>query len=374
MKRTMIWGIIAIFVLSACAASSGAEQGGTTNSTMLANSTASTTISTVPTTSTKPTTSSTVSTTMPTTVSSVPTTSTTQAPNSVLYESGFITVYEKNGNYIFQLIDGGKVEFSPDRKVVRTISIDPIKCDNYRDLTNRSFDEIISMIGKPHYVLGSGISIPFYITEDAYILCLYPNYDGIVESIIVMDPIEQDYVVNGFFSTLRYEKYQEFVAQNDLSDNFIPYESFSFFGPFEYIYVHEDPNEENWHFYWYSMETCDDFSIQVSFDSLLEEDIRADYKELECTLKGDLRTLDTKENSFVRLNNARYIYDSLGKLTSIIIECDRFNVSISVADYMGKGFALVNDTHPEMIRNLLHADTAAAAIQAFMDCIAVEAR
>lgn len=238
MKRTMIWAIIAIFVLSACSAPSGAEQGGTTNSTMLANSTASTTISTAPTTTTKPTTSSTVSTTLPTTVSTapttvttvpttvsttqpttsttrftninrpttnrpiisttkpttnsvMPTTSTTQADDGVWGLPGFLSVYEKNGNYIYDITRGGEVEFSPDRKVVRTVLVEPIKCDNYEDLVNRSLGEIMSMFGEPHIVMGSGFYIPLYITEDAYILCLYLTSiysDGIIEGVVLQDP------------------------------------------------------------------------------------------------------------------------------------------------------------------------------------------
>lgn len=241
MKRIIILLIIAILALSACAAPSGAEQGGTTNSTVLAsNSTASTTVSTVPTTSTKPTTmpttvpttastepttvtttpttvttipttvstepttnttkpttnttKPTASTTMPATIPTMPTSSTSQLEDGLLYRGNQLKVYGKNGKYSFDILVGGSVEFSLDRVVIRAVLVEPIKYGNYQKLLNYSFDDVKSMFGEPHFEEGSGMYIPSYITEDAYIIRFYPQYDGSIESVVLFDPIHNEIV------------------------------------------------------------------------------------------------------------------------------------------------------------------------------------
>ena len=180
-------------------------------------------------------------------------------------------------------------------------------------------------------------------------------------------------VPQGIFETGSYENYLEFVTQNDLPDHFIPYEKLSYIAPFDYFHVKADLNAEDWRFYWYTMKANNGVEFGVEFASLLFEDFPLDTTELDVTLEGDLRTLDTTVECLVRLNNAYYLYTDDGKLDLIGIECDRFVVHIVVMGY-GKGFEKVNDSHPEIIRNMLHADTAEAAIQAFMDSIGVEAR
>ena len=96
-------------------------------------------------------------------------------------------MYKKNGNYLLDIIGGGEVEISPDRVIVRAVGVKPIKCDNYQELLNCSFDEVKGMFGEPHFDEGSGMYIPSYITEDGYVLFLYANH-GIVTTVDLADP------------------------------------------------------------------------------------------------------------------------------------------------------------------------------------------
>ena len=93
----------------------------------------------------------------------------------------------KNGNYILDILVGGTVEISPDRVIVRAVGVKPIKCDNYQELLNCSFDEVKRVFGEPHFDEGSGMYIPSYITEDGYVLFLYANH-GIVTTVDLADP------------------------------------------------------------------------------------------------------------------------------------------------------------------------------------------
>lgn len=110
----------------------------------------------------------------------------------MLYRGNRITVYREKENYIFDITMGGSVEFTTDRIVVRTHHIEPIKCDNYQELLNCSFDDVKSMFGEPHFDDGSGFYIPSYITEDAHILSLFPNEDGIIEGVFLSDPTRNE--------------------------------------------------------------------------------------------------------------------------------------------------------------------------------------
>lgn len=112
----------------------------------------------------------------------------------MLYRGNQIKVYGKNGKYSFDILVGGSVEFSLDRVFIRAVLVEPIKYDNYQELLNYSFDDVKSMFGEPHFEEGSGMYIPSYITEDAYIIRLYPQYDGSIESIVLFDPIQNEII------------------------------------------------------------------------------------------------------------------------------------------------------------------------------------
>lgn len=222
MKKIIIPVLLLCLLLTACttytpAVSQTEGTQPTTSTKPTTSSTVSTTVSTAPTTitagpttvsttqlitSTKPTTNTTkqttvsakptTNTTKPTTITTIPTSSTTQEADGLLYRGNRITVYREKENYIFDIIGGKEVEFSPDRVVVRAVLVEPIKCDNYQELLNCSLDDVKSVFGEPHFDEGSGFYIPSYITEDAHILSLYPNDDGIIEGVFLNDPTRNE--------------------------------------------------------------------------------------------------------------------------------------------------------------------------------------
>lgn len=170
-----------------------------------------------------------------------------------------------------------------------------------------------------------------------------------------------------FFTTSSYEEYQAFVDQQDLPEDFVPYEKLSFIAPFCRIQVQKDPAVYGLEYYSYYLETTDGFIYGVEFCSFECDRYTDREKEIDRTLNGDLCTLETEEDGYIRLNNAFWCYDD-GELNLIGIEFDEFAVHIIPMGY-GDSFKKVDYTHHEIMQKLLHADTAEAAVHAFMEAI-----
>ena len=166
------------------------------------------------------------------------------------------------------------------------------------------------------------------------------------------------------------DEYQEFIDQHDLPEHFVPYEKLSFIAPFNMIEIPKDPAEDGLEYYYYMMKTNDGFYYGVEFDCLERKDYIKDKKKFDLPLTGDLRTIDTEEEGYIRLNNAYWYYED-GKLDMIGIEFDQFVLHILT---MGATFNKIDHTHHEIMQNLLHADTAEAAVQAFMDAVGEPAK
>lgn len=69
------------------------------------------------------------------------------------------------------LDDGNTVqklaEFSPDRTCLRTQGLRLIEINDICQLLNVSVDSLTEKLGQPHADIGSGFSVPAYITDDA---------------------------------------------------------------------------------------------------------------------------------------------------------------------------------------------------------------
>ncbi len=173
-----------------------------------------------------------------------------------------------------------------------------------------------------------------------------------------------------FFTTGSMDEYQVFVDQHDLPEHFVPYEKLSFIAPFNMIEIPKDPAEDGLEYYYYMLKTDDGFYYGVEVMPLTAESYMDKKKELDLTLTGNLRTIDTKEEGYIRSNNAFWHYDN-GKLELIGIQCEQVEIHILP---VGSSFYGVNETHHEIMQNLLHADTAGAAVQAFMDAVGASAK
>ena len=173
-----------------------------------------------------------------------------------------------------------------------------------------------------------------------------------------------------YFTTSSLDEYEKFVDQNDLPEHFVPYEKLSFIASFSVIEIPKDPAEDGLQYYYYLLNTTDGFLYGVDFVCLEMEDHIVGEKKFDLPLTGDLRTIDTEEEGYIRLNNAYWYYEK-GELEMIGIEFDQFVLHILP---VRATFDKVDHTHSEIMQNLLHADTAEAAVQAFMEAIGAPAK
>ena len=99
-----------------------------------------------------------------------------------------LSAYEIGGNYWMTIDDGDTVqklaEFSPDRTCLRTQGLRLIEINDICQLLNVSVDSLTEKLGQPHIDIGSGFSVPAYITDDAELLCFELENDSVVEIIL----------------------------------------------------------------------------------------------------------------------------------------------------------------------------------------------
>lgn len=96
-----------------------------------------------------------------------------------------LKVYLINGNYYVTVEEGGSVQqivcFSPERNCCSSQGMKLIKNYDVGFLKNMSAADITYLLGSPHTDLGSGLYIPAYITEDAYLIYFYFENDIVVK-------------------------------------------------------------------------------------------------------------------------------------------------------------------------------------------------
>ena len=99
-----------------------------------------------------------------------------------------LSAYKIGGNYWMTIDDGDTVqklaEFSPDRTCLRTQGLRLIEINDICQLLNVSVDSLTEKLGQPHADIGSGFSVPAYITDDAELLCFELENDSVVEIIL----------------------------------------------------------------------------------------------------------------------------------------------------------------------------------------------
>ena len=83
------------------------------------------------------------------------------------------------------------IHFSAEREVLKVNGISPLTVETIQGFIGMRMDDIIAQHGSPHADIGSGLFIPAYITEDAYIVSLRVGSDGIVKEIYVEDLLQK---------------------------------------------------------------------------------------------------------------------------------------------------------------------------------------
>lgn len=117
--------------------------------------------------------------------------------NTPHYTMNALSVYNDKSNYMIVIENESVVqklvEFSPERKSIRTHGIDLVKCDDLNRLLGMDIAKLKEELGQPHVDVGSGFYIPAYITDEAYLIC-FELEDGIVFEVIKRDLLTSDIV------------------------------------------------------------------------------------------------------------------------------------------------------------------------------------
>ena len=101
-----------------------------------------------------------------------------------------LSAYRDGGACRVIIEDGGTIqklaEFSADRTVCRTQGLDLVERGDIARFLHIGWDELTEMLGPPHADIGSGFSIPAYVTEDAYLMS-FGREDGVVTEVTLRD-------------------------------------------------------------------------------------------------------------------------------------------------------------------------------------------
>lgn len=109
------------------------------------------------------------------------------APN---YTQNTLSVYSIDEDYLVVMEDYNdhgvvqrEVTFSTNRKCKKVKKLVLIPNYDVDQLIGMPFDELAELCGQPHCDIGSGLYIPSYVTEDAYLLCLTVHEEVVTEAI-----------------------------------------------------------------------------------------------------------------------------------------------------------------------------------------------
>lgn len=96
-----------------------------------------------------------------------------------------IRTYYDNDTYVVILFERHTpvkgVSFSLNRNASNVIDIDLVAIDNIQVFIGKTLSEIEDELGKYHIDIGSGQSMPSYITKDGYLICFsVDNYTNVI--------------------------------------------------------------------------------------------------------------------------------------------------------------------------------------------------
>lgn len=105
-----------------------------------------------------------------------------------------LTAEKKQDRYIIRISQVGEEEkyviFSEAREVLKTKGVtllNPLTMEDIQTYMGMNFTDVIGQYSKPHTNIGSGFSIPAYITNDAYLISFQVDHNGVVVGVAKKD-------------------------------------------------------------------------------------------------------------------------------------------------------------------------------------------
>lgn len=102
-----------------------------------------------------------------------------------------LTAQKEQDRYIIQISQVGEKEkyiyFSDEREILKAKGVEPLKKEDIQIYVAKKFTDVVAQYGEPHADIGSGFYIPAYITEDAYLISIQVDSDGIISRVAKED-------------------------------------------------------------------------------------------------------------------------------------------------------------------------------------------
>ena len=104
-----------------------------------------------------------------------------------------LSAREEQGVYIITVSKYGErdkfVHFSGEREILKTNGITPLDIEDPQDFVGMEWSDIIAQYGQSHADVGSGFSIPSYITNNAFLITFDFDDNNIVTEVFTEDLI-----------------------------------------------------------------------------------------------------------------------------------------------------------------------------------------
>lgn len=105
-----------------------------------------------------------------------------------------LTAQKEQDRYFVRISQSGEKEktisFSEDRKVLKAKGVEPLNGKNIQIFAGMDLAEVVARYGNPHADIGNGFFIPAYITDDAYLIVLSVDSDGVITEVIKEDLLQ----------------------------------------------------------------------------------------------------------------------------------------------------------------------------------------
>lgn len=102
-----------------------------------------------------------------------------------------LTAQKEQDRYIIKISQVGEKEkyiyFSGEREILKTKRVYPLKTEDIQIHVGKKFTDVVAQYGEPHADVGSGFYIPAYITEEAYLIEIQVDSDGIISRVAKYD-------------------------------------------------------------------------------------------------------------------------------------------------------------------------------------------
>ena len=113
----------------------------------------------------------------------------------LFYSMNALRIYKKGERYLIGFPQGKQVEFSPDRECCSIQGFELIENEeNIEKFIGMYLYEVVAQFGNIHVDIGSGLSIPAYITEEAYLISFILGRENVIMGVIKDDLLTREMV------------------------------------------------------------------------------------------------------------------------------------------------------------------------------------